>query len=121
MMDKASVFRTEESLAEMIRLLDGLKEPGRAGSASTTRARSSTTTSPRRSSSATSSTSPRPSSSRPGPGRRAAGAHWREDHPLRDDANWMKHSMVTRQPDGTVTLEYKPVDGDLYVPMERKY
>ncbi len=49
------------------------------------------------------------------------GAHWRDDHPIRDDANWMKHTMVTRQQDGTVTLDYKPVDGDLYVPMERKY
>jgi succinate dehydrogenase / fumarate reductase flavoprotein subunit len=120
MMDKASVFRTEESLSEMLTVLDGLKERvERVGiddkggvfnyditealelgylvdlaEAVVVSARART---------------------------ESRGAHWRDDHPIRDDANWMKHSMVTRQPDGTVTLDYKPVDGDLYVPMERKY
>jgi succinate dehydrogenase / fumarate reductase flavoprotein subunit len=49
------------------------------------------------------------------------GGHWRNDHPLRDDANWMKHSLATRLDDGRVQLAYKAVDGELYVPMERKY
>ncbi len=49
------------------------------------------------------------------------GAHYREDHPLRDDANWLKHTLATRQPDGSVTLGYKPVKMGPYVPMERKY
>jgi succinate dehydrogenase / fumarate reductase, flavoprotein subunit len=49
------------------------------------------------------------------------GAHMREDHPLRDDANWMKHSFAYRGEDGKVRLEYRPVEGDKYVPMERKY
>ncbi len=25
------------------------------------------------------------------------GGHYREDHPLRDDANWLKHSLATRR------------------------
>ncbi|MDQ3308098.1 MAG: succinate dehydrogenase flavoprotein subunit, partial [Actinomycetota bacterium] len=120
MMDKASVFRTEESLSQMVTVLDDLKERvERVGiddkgeifnfditealelgylvdlaEAVVVSARART---------------------------ESRGAHWRDDHPIRDDANWMKHTMATRQPDGTVTLDYKPVDGDLYVPMERKY
>jgi succinate dehydrogenase / fumarate reductase flavoprotein subunit len=49
------------------------------------------------------------------------GGHYREDHPLRDDANWLKHSLSYREPDGSVRLEYKPVKMGPYVPMERKY
>ena len=49
------------------------------------------------------------------------GAHWRDDYPVRDDANWMKHTLAYREPDGAVRLEYKPVVGGRYQPMERKY
>jgi succinate dehydrogenase / fumarate reductase flavoprotein subunit len=49
------------------------------------------------------------------------GAHYREDHPLRDDANWLKHSLATREPDGSIRLDYEPVEMGPYVPMERKY
>jgi succinate dehydrogenase / fumarate reductase flavoprotein subunit len=49
------------------------------------------------------------------------GAHFREDHPLRDDANWLKHSLAYRTDDRTVGLEYKPVKMGPYIPMERKY
>jgi succinate dehydrogenase / fumarate reductase flavoprotein subunit len=49
------------------------------------------------------------------------GGHYREDHPLRDDANWLKHSLSYREPDGSVRLEYKPVKMGPYIPMERKY
>ncbi|MDP9401982.1 MAG: succinate dehydrogenase flavoprotein subunit [Actinomycetota bacterium] len=49
------------------------------------------------------------------------GAHFRDDHPLRDDANWMRHSLVSRGRDGTVELTYKPVVAGDYLPMERKY
>ncbi len=49
------------------------------------------------------------------------GAHYREDHPLRDDANWLKHTLAYRADDGAVTLDYKPVKLGPYVPMERKY
>jgi hypothetical protein len=33
----------------------------------------------------------------------------------------MRHSLARRDDDGTVRLSYKPVDGRLYQPMERKY
>jgi succinate dehydrogenase / fumarate reductase flavoprotein subunit len=49
------------------------------------------------------------------------GAHFREDHPLRDDANWLKHSLAYRRDDRTIDLEYKPVKMGPYIPMERKY
>jgi succinate dehydrogenase / fumarate reductase, flavoprotein subunit len=49
------------------------------------------------------------------------GAHFREDHPLRDDANWLQHTLATRNDDGSITLDYKPVKMGPYVPMERKY
>jgi succinate dehydrogenase / fumarate reductase flavoprotein subunit len=49
------------------------------------------------------------------------GGHYREDHPLRDDANWLKHSLVYKHPDGSLSLEFKPVKMGPYVPMERKY
>jgi succinate dehydrogenase / fumarate reductase flavoprotein subunit len=49
------------------------------------------------------------------------GGHFREDHPLRDDANWLKHSLAYRQEDGSIRLGFKPVKMGPYVPMERKY
>ncbi|MFZ5610514.1 MAG: succinate dehydrogenase flavoprotein subunit [Pseudomonadota bacterium] len=36
------------------------------------------------------------------------GAHKREDHPERNDADWMKHSLAWFS-DGAVTLDYRPV------------
>jgi succinate dehydrogenase / fumarate reductase flavoprotein subunit len=49
------------------------------------------------------------------------GGHYREDHPLRDDANWLKHTLVTRRDDGSLAFDFKPVKMGPYVPMERKY
>jgi succinate dehydrogenase / fumarate reductase flavoprotein subunit len=49
------------------------------------------------------------------------GGHYREDHPLRDDANWLKHSLVYKHLDGSLSLEFKPVKMGPYVPTERKY
>jgi len=37
------------------------------------------------------------------------GAHFRKDHPARDDANWRGHSLASLSPDGKVTLETRPV------------
>jgi succinate dehydrogenase / fumarate reductase flavoprotein subunit len=49
------------------------------------------------------------------------GGHFREDHPLRDDDHWLRHSLAYRDPDGSVRLEYKDVKLGPYIPMERKY
>ncbi|MGH2526092.1 MAG: succinate dehydrogenase/fumarate reductase flavoprotein subunit, partial [Actinomycetota bacterium] len=49
------------------------------------------------------------------------GGHYREDHPLRDDANWLKHSLAYSKADGSIKLETKPVKLGPYIPMERKY
>jgi succinate dehydrogenase / fumarate reductase, flavoprotein subunit len=53
------------------------------------------------------------------------GGHYREDHPTRDDVNFMRHTMAYREVgvDGTATvrLDYKPVTLTRYRPMERKY
>jgi succinate dehydrogenase / fumarate reductase flavoprotein subunit len=37
------------------------------------------------------------------------GAHAREDHPDRDDQNWMKHTLSWLDAKGNVTIEYRPV------------
>jgi succinate dehydrogenase / fumarate reductase flavoprotein subunit len=49
------------------------------------------------------------------------GAHWRDDFPTRDDANWLKHTLAYREDDGSIRLDYKPVVLGKYQPMERKY
>jgi succinate dehydrogenase / fumarate reductase flavoprotein subunit len=37
------------------------------------------------------------------------GAHAREDHPERDDKNWMKHTLAWLDRNGKVTTDYRPV------------
>ncbi len=37
------------------------------------------------------------------------GAHYRDDYPERDDANWMLHTAAYWKEDGSVVTEYKPV------------
>jgi succinate dehydrogenase / fumarate reductase, flavoprotein subunit len=37
------------------------------------------------------------------------GAHAREDFPLRDDANWLAHTLAWRDADGRVRLATRPV------------
>jgi succinate dehydrogenase / fumarate reductase flavoprotein subunit len=49
------------------------------------------------------------------------GAHAREDFPERDDDHWMRHTMATRRPDGTVDLTYKPVTVTEFAPAPRVY
>jgi succinate dehydrogenase / fumarate reductase flavoprotein subunit len=48
------------------------------------------------------------------------GAHWRTDHPKRDDVNWLKHTIAFKTDKG-IELKYKPVTILNYQPQERKY
>ena len=48
-------------------------------------------------------------------------AHYRADHKLREDEHWMKHTFITRTPDGEIRLGYKDVTPGRYEPVERKY
>ena len=48
------------------------------------------------------------------------GAHAREDFPKRDDANWMKHTLVWLE-DDKLKLGYKPVVITKFQPKERVY
>jgi len=49
------------------------------------------------------------------------GAHTREDFPNRDDAQWMKHTFITKADSGELKIDYKPVVKTRFEPMERKY
>ncbi|MFN3422972.1 MAG: FAD-binding protein, partial [Armatimonadota bacterium] len=55
------------------------------------------------------------------------GAHYREDYPQRDDANWLKHTLIYRTAatdwrfEGELQFRYKPVTITKYQPAERKY
>jgi succinate dehydrogenase / fumarate reductase flavoprotein subunit len=48
------------------------------------------------------------------------GAHVREDFPNRDDANWLKHTLIYRT-SGGLRMRYKPVVLTRFEPKERKY
>lgn len=56
------------------------------------------------------------------------GGHMRDDYPDRDDANYMKHTMAylvgdphSEIPEDHIKLDWKPVVITRYQPMERKY
>jgi succinate dehydrogenase / fumarate reductase flavoprotein subunit len=49
------------------------------------------------------------------------GAHTRLDFPNRDDENWLKHIVLTKQPDGSEKMSYIPVTITEWQPQERKY
>ena len=49
------------------------------------------------------------------------GAHSRTDFPTRDDASWLKHTMVYYNPAGEPRLDYTPVNITMWKPVERKY
>jgi succinate dehydrogenase / fumarate reductase flavoprotein subunit len=49
------------------------------------------------------------------------GAHYREDHPERDDSEWLKHTLVSLRDGVRVEFDYKPVSITRFEPKERKY
>ncbi|MDX1625681.1 MAG: succinate dehydrogenase flavoprotein subunit [Wenzhouxiangellaceae bacterium] len=56
------------------------------------------------------------------------GAHAHEDHPDRDDENWMKHSLIWMDDAGKTDIDYRPVhmytltdDVDVIPPKKRTY
>jgi succinate dehydrogenase / fumarate reductase flavoprotein subunit len=49
------------------------------------------------------------------------GGHYRSDHTLREDEHWLKHTFITKTPEGETRLAYKDVTMGRYVPVERKY
>ncbi len=48
------------------------------------------------------------------------GSHFRTDHPRRDDASWLKHTIVTRTETGP-RIAYRDVQIGRYAPQERTY
>ncbi len=53
--------------------------------------------------------------------RESRGAHFREDHPERDDVGFLHHSLAYRAGPDEVRVEAKPVDASRYQPTEREY
>ncbi len=49
------------------------------------------------------------------------GAHTRLDFKERNDAEWLKHIVLTKQPDGSEKMSYIPVTITQWEPQERKY
>jgi succinate dehydrogenase / fumarate reductase, flavoprotein subunit len=49
------------------------------------------------------------------------GGHYRDDHTMREDEHWMKHTFITKLTDGGTRLAYKDVTLGRYEPVERKY
>ncbi|RLJ21590.1 succinate dehydrogenase flavoprotein subunit [bacterium endosymbiont of Escarpia laminata] len=49
------------------------------------------------------------------------GAHTREDHPERDDKNWLAHTMATLGDDGRPKLNFSPVTITEFEPKARTY
>ncbi|HKJ38034.1 MAG TPA: succinate dehydrogenase/fumarate reductase flavoprotein subunit [Anaerolineales bacterium] len=48
------------------------------------------------------------------------GGHSRRDYTVRDDVNWLKHTMAHYTEEGP-RLDYSPVDISMWKPVERKY
>lgn len=119
MMDKCSVFRTEEGLKEVLKEIKNLKERYKEISITDKSTTFNTelleaielghmlTLSEVIVSSALQRTESR-------------GAHYREDYPKRDDENWLKHTFAF-QTDKGITFKFKPVKITRFKPEERKY
>jgi succinate dehydrogenase / fumarate reductase flavoprotein subunit len=49
------------------------------------------------------------------------GSHSRKDFPVRNDKDFLKHTLVRYNARGDVEVQYKPVNITKYQPEERKY
>jgi succinate dehydrogenase / fumarate reductase flavoprotein subunit len=49
------------------------------------------------------------------------GGHAREDYPERDDRQWLRHTLIRRDPNGARLLAYKPVTITKFQPKARTY
>jgi succinate dehydrogenase / fumarate reductase flavoprotein subunit len=49
------------------------------------------------------------------------GAHYREDYQDRDDKNWLAHTLLYRESNGTMRHDKKPIVITKFEPKERKY
>jgi succinate dehydrogenase / fumarate reductase, flavoprotein subunit len=49
------------------------------------------------------------------------GGHYREDHQMREDDYWLKHTFITKDATGETRLAYREVTMGRYEPVERKY
>lgn len=120
MMDKASVYRTEETLSEMRQILTQLQErftrvsiddKGEVFNTDLTEALELGFLLD------LAETLVEGALAR----KESRGAHARDDYPNRDDEAWLHHTLAYRTPTGGVELKYKPVKMGRYVPQERKY
>ena len=113
MMDKASVVRTEESLSRMQFEIQGLRSRLRQGSRQgpeqdlqhrARRAHRAWASCLDMAEALVVSARARTES---------RGGHYREDHQLREDDHWMKHSFITKKADGGTELSYRRHPGPL--------
>jgi len=119
MMDNASVFRTEETLAKQVEILAELQQRFRDVSVEDTGTQFNTElmeaielgylldNAEQLVHGALNRTESR-------------GAHSREDYRDRDDEQWLKHTLVYKEEDG-VRIDYKPVTLGKYEPKPRVY
>jgi succinate dehydrogenase/fumarate reductase flavoprotein subunit len=50
------------------------------------------------------------------------GSHARTDHPTRNDADWLRHTLAHHRPGESLPeLDYRAVELGLFEPQERKY
>ena len=120
MMDKASVVRTEDSLNEVAATLGDLRRDyGRAGVRDRSKVYNTELTehielgflldmSEALVVSALARTESR-------------GGHYREDHQMREDDHWLRHTFIEKSPEGETRLSYRGVSAGRYEPVERKY
>ena len=52
--------------------------------------------------------------------RESRGAHYRSDFPMRNDEEWLRHTLVSAVPEG-LAVTYKPISVTRFSPQERRY